>query len=107
VGDEDKQFEATPHKLKKAREEGQVIKSKDASTALFLIVMFSLIYYMSPLVFSKLAAMFILIFEQIPKISIEEIGEMYIFTIVVVTLIFLIGPFLSVALLTAAAGDFF
>ena len=34
MGDEDKQFDATPQKLKKAREEGQVVKSKDFSTAI-------------------------------------------------------------------------
>lgn len=107
MGDEDKQFEATPHKLKKAREEGQVIKSKDASTALFLITMFTLMYYMAPMVWKKLASMFILIFEQIPNISPEEIGEQYLFVIVITTLFMLIGPFLAVALLTAMAGDFF
>ena len=34
MGDEDKQFEATPQKLERARKEGQVVKSKDVSIAL-------------------------------------------------------------------------
>ena len=38
MGDEDKQFEATPQKLQRARKEGQVVKSKDVSTAISLIV---------------------------------------------------------------------
>ena len=42
MGDEDKQFDATPQKLERARKEGQVVKSKDVSTALSLLVMFSI-----------------------------------------------------------------
>ena len=42
MGDEDKQFDATPQKLKKARDEGQVVKSKDFSTALSLLVLFAM-----------------------------------------------------------------
>ena len=36
MGDEDKQFDATPRKLQQARKEGQVVKSKDFSTAISL-----------------------------------------------------------------------
>ena len=36
MGDEDKQFEASQQKLQKARKEGQVVKSKDFSTAISL-----------------------------------------------------------------------
>ncbi len=107
MGDEDKQFEASQQKLKKAREEGQVIKSKDISTAVFLVVMFGLVYVLAPLVWNQVARMFILIFEQIPNKSIDRIGHTYLLSIVVVTLIVLIGPFLAVAFLVAVAGDFF
>ena len=37
MGDEDKQFDATPQKLQRARKEGQVVKSKDVSVAISLI----------------------------------------------------------------------
>ena len=47
MGDEDKQFDATPQKLERARKEGQVVKSKDLSTAIAIIVMFSFIYLYS------------------------------------------------------------
>ena len=34
MGDEDKQFDATPQKLDRARKEGQVVKSRDFSMAI-------------------------------------------------------------------------
>ena len=43
MGDEDKQFDATPRKLEQARKEGQVVKSKDFSTAISLLILFSVI----------------------------------------------------------------
>ena len=43
MGDENKQFEASQQKLRKAREQGQVVKSKDLSVAIGIIVMFSAI----------------------------------------------------------------
>lgn len=107
MGDEDKQFEATPQKLKKAREEGQVIKSKDLSTALFLLATFMVLYYMFPFIWKQLAEMFILIFEQVPTIHLDDIGPMYVFSIVAITLIVTIGPILAVALIVAVMGDFF
>lgn len=106
MGDEDKQFEASPHKLKKAREEGQVIKSKDVSTAIFLIVMFGLVYVLAPLIWSQIASMFVLILEQIPNKSMDEIGHSYVLSITILTLVILIGPFLALAFLVAIAGDF-
>ena len=36
MGDEDKQFEASQQKLQKARKEGQVVKSKDFSTFIYI-----------------------------------------------------------------------
>lgn len=48
MGDEDKQFDATPRKLEQARKEGQVVKSKDFSTALSLLILFSVIFGLAP-----------------------------------------------------------
>lgn len=107
MADEDKQFDATPHKLKKAREEGQVVKSRDISTAISLIVLFMLLYFMLPLIWQELYKLFIIVFEQIPYKSLDEIGAPYMLVLVSLTFFTLIGPFLAVALLTAAAADFF
>ena len=43
MGDENKQFEASQQKLQKARKEGQVVKSKEFSTAVAILVMFFVI----------------------------------------------------------------
>jgi flagellar biosynthesis protein FlhB len=69
--------------------------------------MFGLIYVLAPLVWSQIATMFILVFEEIPNKSVDEIGTMYLMSIIIITLAVLIGPFLAVAFLVAIAGDFF
>ena len=52
MADEDKQFEASAQKLRKAREQGQVPKSKDLSTAIAIIIMFSVINLLGPFMHS-------------------------------------------------------
>ena len=73
MGDEDKQFEASQQKLQKARKEGQVVKSKDFSTALSLMVMFVIIVKTSPLVWDQITKLFVLMYEQIPSAHISDI----------------------------------
>ena len=107
MGDENKQFEASQQKLKKAKEEGQVFKSKDLSTAVFLMAMFMLLFGMAPFIWKEMASLFILIFEQIPNKTIENIGWQYLMLLTVKSLVFLIGPFILVAALLGIAGDFF
>ncbi len=106
MSDEDKQFEASPQKLKKAREQGQVFKSKDLSTAIFLVALFSLLFGMAPFIWGEIASMFILLFEQIPNASIEETGWQYIALIGVKAVLLLIGPFLLAAFVVAILTDF-
>ena len=55
MGDEDKQFEASHQKLEKARKEGQVVKSKDFSTAIAMIVMFFAIAKLAPFIFDQIS----------------------------------------------------
>lgn len=107
MADENKQFEASAQKLKKAKEEGQVFKSKDLSTAVFLMAMFMMLFSMAPFIWKEMASLFILIFEQIPNKSIDEIGWQYLMLLTLKALAFLIGPFILVAALLGFAGDFF
>ena len=58
MGDENKQFEASAQKLRKAREQGQVPKSKDLSTVIAIIIMFSFIYLIGPFIWGQLASLF-------------------------------------------------
>ena len=106
MADENKQFEATPHKLKKAKEQGQVFKSKDLSSAVFLVVMFVMLISMAGIVWNEVAAMFVLIFEQIPNKSLEEINPNYLFLIALKALTVMILPFLAVAVVIAVFSDF-
>ena len=78
MGDEDKQFEASQQKLEKARKEGQVVKSKDFSTALAMIVMFFAIAKAAPFIWDQITKLFVLCYEQIPNQHLESIGYPYL-----------------------------
>ncbi len=106
MSDEDKPFEATPQKLRKVKKEGQVVKSKDLSTAIFLLVMFTAIYYIAPILWEQFSKLFVLVYEQIPHAHIENIGYLYIFFLAALPTILIIGPILLLAFLTAIIGDF-
>ncbi len=106
MGDEDKQFDATPRKLEQARKEGQVVKSKDFSTAISMLALFSIIYALSPLIWDQVSRLFVLCYEQIPNQHLSEIGLPYIFTIAVVPTVMIIAPILFAAWLIAILADF-
>ena len=56
MGDEDKQYDATPRKLEQAREEGQVVKSKDFSTAVSLLILFVTIFALAPFIWEQISS---------------------------------------------------
>lgn len=106
MGDEDKQFDATPQKLERARKEGQVVKSKDVSTALSLLVMFTFINMLAPLMWQMIVGLFRTLYEQIPNHTLEEIGLTYILTVSIIPTVAIIGSILVVAAFIAILGDF-
>lgn len=106
MGDEDKQFDATPRKLEQARKEGQVVKSKDFSTAISLLVLFAAIYGLSPFIWDQITRLFVLCYEQIPNQHLSEIGLPYIFTITIIPTVLIIAPVLFAAWLIAILADF-
>lgn len=106
MGDEDKQFEASPQKIKKARESGQVFKSKDLSTAILLIVMFTFLISMVPIVWKEIAALFVVVFDQIPYGTIQGVGWQFLTLLALKALVFLIGPFLFLSALVSIMVDF-
>ena len=67
MGDEDKQFEASQQKLEKARKEGQVVKSKDFSMAVTMVVMMTIIFKLAPFIWNQITQLFTLMYEQIPN----------------------------------------
>lgn len=106
MGDEDKQFEATHQKLQKARKEGQVVKSKDFSTAIALIVMFTVIFKLAPFIWNQIQGLFITMYEQIPNQHLSEIGYGYLLLRTIVPALLIIGPILLTAASIAILGDF-
>ncbi len=106
MSDEDKQFDATPQKLKKAREEGQVVKSKDFSMAISLLVMFLSLNAFAPLIWNEISKMFVLIYGQIPNKSIENIGSTYLLLLTIIPMFLIVGPIMFLAMLVAVVGDF-
>ncbi|MDR1168626.1 MAG: EscU/YscU/HrcU family type III secretion system export apparatus switch protein [Heliobacteriaceae bacterium] len=106
MGDEDKQFDATPRKLEQARKEGQVVKSKDFSTAISLLVMFSAIVGLAPFIWKEIVALFTLLYEQIPNQHLAAIGSTYILTTTIKASLLIIGPILFIAWFIAILADF-
>lgn len=106
MGDEDKQFDATPRKLEQARKEGQVVKSKDFSTAVSLLILFSVIFGLAPFIWGQIVQVFTLLYEQIPNAHTEQIGYTYILLVAVKGAALIIGPILAIAWLVAVLADF-
>lgn len=105
MSDEDKQFEATHQKLEKARKEGQVVKSKDFSTAISLIVMFTGIFALAPFIWSQISGMYILLYEQIPNANLDKMGYAYIAFTTLKPAVLIIGPILFLAWFMAIVAD--
>lgn len=105
MGDEDKQFEASQQKLERARKQGQIVKSKDFSMAISLLVMFLVIFKIAPILWDQVSRLFVLLYEQIPNVHLEEIGMPYLFTITIVPMMFIIAPILILAAFIAIVGD--
>ncbi len=105
MGDEDKQFEATAQKLNRARQQGQVIKSKDFSIASSLVLMFFVIYNLAPFIWDQVTQLFVLMYEQIPNKHLDDIGESYIAFITLKPTFFIIGPILIIAAFIAIMAD--
>ena len=106
MGDEDKQFDATPQKLQKARKEGQVVKSKDFSTAISLLILFAAINSLAPFIWKQITQLFVLLYEQIPNGHLNVVGLTYILTMTLIPTILIIGPILFVAWFVAIMADF-
>ena len=106
MGDEDKQFDATPRKLEQARKEGQVVKSKDFSTAVSLLVLFMVIFGLSPFIWNQIVQVFTLLYEQIPNGNLDKIGYSYILLVSIKAAVLIIGPILAIAWLVAVLADF-
>jgi len=73
LGDQsgDKTEEPTPHKLREAREKGQVAKSKEITTAVLLLLSYYVFKSMGEFMWKELAGMATTIFNLVPNIANE------------------------------------
>ena len=106
MGDEDKQFEASQQKLQKARKEGQVVKSKDFSTALALLVMFVIILKLAPFIWDQILILFVYLYDKIPDKHLADIGYVHLAVTIIKPSLLIIGPILIMAAFIAILGDF-
>lgn len=106
MSDEDKQFDATPQKLKRAKEEGQVVKSKDFSTAISLLVMFLILNAISPFIWEQISKMFVLLYEQIPYKHLEDIGLAHLLFLTILPMVLIVAPIMFLSMLVSIIGDF-
>lgn len=102
----DKQFDATPHKLKEAHKKGQIFKSKDLTQLLTFIVGFFLIYYNVGFIWVNFAKLFTNLWTQIPNKSLSVIGGGYIFYQTWFCIVVILLPFLLALLFTAIITEF-
>ncbi len=106
MGDEDKQFDATPQKLDRARKEGQVVKSRDFSMAISMLVVFSAVFGLAPFIWEQIVSVFTLLYEQIPNAHIEKMNYMYIFLVSAKGILLILFPIFAIAWLVAVLADF-
>lgn len=103
----DKQFEATPHKLREAQKKGQIFKSRDITQLITFIVGFFLIYYNIGFIWQNFAKLFNVLWSQIPQKSLATIGTGYLYYHSWYCLVIIILPLLLALLFTAIAVEFF
>jgi len=106
MADEDKQYDATPQKLERVKKEGQVIKSKDFSMAIAMLVMFLLVYYLSPFIWHQISKLFVLLYEQIPNATISNVGLAYILSVSIIAIFLILAPILFMSMVMGILGDF-
>ena len=106
MADEDKQFEATQQKLQRVRKEGQVPKSEDFPKAISMLVMFFLVYKLAPFIWDNIVKLFVLLYEQIPNATIENIGFGYILVVTLVSTFLIIAPILAAGSFIGYLSDF-
>lgn len=103
----DKQFDATPHKLREAHKKGQIYKSRDLTQLLTFLVGFFIIYYNIGFIWQNFLHLFKSLWSQIPYKSLSVIGGNYIFFHSWYCLVIVILPLLLALLAVAVASEFF
>jgi flagellar biosynthetic protein FlhB len=102
----DKTEEPTPHRLREAREKGQVAKSKEVTTAVLLLLTYFLFRYLGPFMWRNLAEMAVTIFQLIPEaknFNLPFVG--YLFLIGLRAMAFVLLPIFGITFIAALAAE--
>lgn len=102
----DKSEEPTPHRLREAREKGQIAKSREITTAFVMLLSYVVFKYFGEFMWRELTAMFSSILEQIPNakdFSLSFVGS--IFLIGLRGLAFSVAPIFGIAFLAALMAE--
>ncbi|MFA4966701.1 MAG: flagellar biosynthesis protein FlhB [Candidatus Margulisiibacteriota bacterium] len=103
----DKSEEPTPHRMREAREKGQVAKSKEITTAVLLLLSYSVFRYSAEFMWGEIAGMATTLFGQVPEFahdfSLGLVG--YAFLIGLRGFAFSIGPIFIVGFLAAIIAE--
>ena len=104
----DKTEEPTPHRLREAREKGQIAKSKEVTTALLLLSSYMMLRYTGEFIWTQLTGATQSIFEQIPnafEFNMGFAGSMLM--IALRALLLSLAPLFAVAFIVALATEAF
>lgn len=80
----DKSEEPTPHRLREAREKGQVAKSKEITTAFLLLASYLVFRYTGEMIWNELSGMTQAVFQQIPNTS--DFGLAFVGSVLLIAL---------------------
>ncbi len=99
----EKTEEPTPHRLREAREKGQIAKSKEITTAVLLLLSYFLFRYMGESMWKELSGMAYTILSLIPHIAKEFSLSMvaYVLLIGIRALAFTVAPIFALTFVAA------
>lgn len=103
----DKSEEPTPHRMREARERGQVAKSKEITTASLLLLSYVLFRYTGDFMWRELTGMAQSLFNQIPSFANEFSlsGVAGAFLVAGRAMLFALGPIFGITLLAAFIAE--
>jgi flagellar biosynthetic protein FlhB len=91
---QEKTEKATPRKIRKAREEGQVARSTELNSVVIISFGFVTLYLLGPMIFNSFASLMRHTFIEAPRVDITMVSVKSIFASRIMTYAAIIGPLL-------------
>ena len=103
----DKTEEPTPHRLREAREKGQIAKSREITTAVLLLLSYFLFRYIGEYMWRELSGTAAAIFSYIPEVAKEFSASLvgYILLLALRGIAFTVAPIFAIAWLAALIAE--